>query len=146
MKVAALFSARASGPARLELFGERTADIDTLNVGPWVKDAILLIDLGFNKHQGFARVEEDGGFILSRLKGNANPLLSGSPPGHRGRRSTSRGSGGRRSPLVRIARCWTPRWSSRSSGGRIEEDVGATPSEPSSWRSGTKSVANSMPT
>ncbi len=84
VKVATLFSARANGPVRLELFGERTAEIDTLKVGPWVKDAILLIDLGFYKHQGFARVEENGGFFLSRLKGNANPLLIGSHLVHRG--------------------------------------------------------------
>lgn len=85
VKVATLFSARANGPVRLELFGERTPEIDTLKVGPWVKDAILLIDLGFYKHQGFARVEENGGFFLSRLKGKANPLLIGSHLVHRGR-------------------------------------------------------------
>ena len=62
-----------------------TPEIDTLKVGPWVKNSLLLVDLGFYKHQGFARIEENGGFYLSRLKGNANPMLIGSHLVHRGR-------------------------------------------------------------
>jgi putative transposase len=85
VKVATLFSARANGPARLELFPESTSEIDTLKIGPWVKGSIVLTDLGFYKHQGFARIEENGGFFLSRLKANANPTLVGSHLVHRGR-------------------------------------------------------------
>lgn len=85
VKIATLFSARANGPARLELFAESTSEIDTLKVGPWVKGSVLLTDLGFYKHQGFARIEENGGFYLSRLKANANPTLIGSHLVHRGR-------------------------------------------------------------
>jgi IS4 transposase len=85
VKVATLFSARANGPARLELFPETTSEIDTLKIGPWVKGSVVLTDLGFYKHQGFARIEENGGFFLSRLKANANPLLIGSHLVHRGR-------------------------------------------------------------
>jgi putative transposase len=85
VKVATLFSARANGPARLELFPESTSEIDTLKIGPWVKGSVVLTDLGFYKHQGFARIEENGGFFLSRLKANANPILIGSHLVHRGR-------------------------------------------------------------
>jgi IS4 transposase len=85
VKVATLFSARANGPARLELFPESTSEIDTLKIGPWVKGSVVLTDLGFYKHQGFARIEENGGFYLSRLKANANPTLIGSHLIHRGR-------------------------------------------------------------
>ena len=85
VKVATLFSARANGPARLELFPETTSEIDTLKIGTWVKGSVVLTDLGFYKHQGFARIEENGGFFLSRLKGNANPVLIGSHRVHRGR-------------------------------------------------------------
>ena len=84
VKVATLMSARANGPKRLELTGECTSEIDTLKVGPWVKNSILLVDLGFYKHQGFARIEENGGFYLSRLKGNANPTFVRSLLVHRG--------------------------------------------------------------
>jgi putative transposase len=85
VKVTTLFSARANGPTRLELFPETTSEIDTLKIGPWVKGSLVLADLGFYKHQGFARIEENGGFFLSRLKGNANPTLVGSHLVHRGR-------------------------------------------------------------
>jgi putative transposase len=85
VKIATLFSARANGPTRLELTGERTPEVDTLKIGPWVKDAVLLADLGFYQHRGFARIEENGGFFLSRVKKNANPLLVGSHLVHRGR-------------------------------------------------------------
>ena len=85
VKVATLLSFHANGPKRLELTGERTSEYATLKVGPWVKNSLLLIDLGFSKHQGFARIEEDGGFYLSRLKGNANPTFVGSYAIHQGR-------------------------------------------------------------
>jgi len=85
VKVAALFSARANGPARLELWPESISDLDTLKIGSWVKGSVLLTDLGFYKHQGFARIEENGGFYLSRLKGNVNPTLIRSHLVHRGR-------------------------------------------------------------
>ena len=84
VKVATLHSFRANGPKRLELTGERTSEYDTLKIGPWVKNALLLTDLGFYKHQGFARIEENGGFYLSRLKDNANPTLMRSHLVHRG--------------------------------------------------------------
>ena len=85
VEVATLFSARANGPARLELFPETASEIDTLKIGPWVKGSVVLTDLGFYKHQGFARIEENGEFFLSRLKANANPTRIGSHRPHRGR-------------------------------------------------------------
>jgi hypothetical protein len=47
VKVATLLSLRNGGPHRLELFGERTSEIDTLKLGSWVKGSLLLMDLGF---------------------------------------------------------------------------------------------------
>ena len=40
-----------------------------------MKDRILLIDLGFYKHQLFARINDNGGYFVSRLKKNADPLI-----------------------------------------------------------------------
>ncbi|KAF5427021.1 IS4 transposase [Candidatus Methanomarinus sp.] len=37
--------------------------------------AVLLIDLGFYKHNTFARIDENGGFFVSRLKGKVDPLI-----------------------------------------------------------------------
>lgn len=75
VKVSVLVSAVANSMKTVSLFGERTHDIKTLHIGPWVKDRILLIDLGFYKHHIFTRIAENGGFFISRLKGTADPLI-----------------------------------------------------------------------
>ena len=84
VKVATLVSIRANGPKRVELYPESTNDRDTLKVGPWVKNSILLIDLGYYKHQAFARIEENGGYYLTRLHALVNPRLVRSLRVHRG--------------------------------------------------------------
>jgi putative transposase len=73
VKVSLLVSAVSDGPKRVAIVGERTAEINVLKIGPWVKDRIILMDLGYYKHQGFARIQENGGYFLSRLKDSANP-------------------------------------------------------------------------
>lgn len=85
VKVSLLISAVANGPKKVAIFGERTPEAHTLRVGPWVKDRILLVDLGFYKFQLFARIAENGGYFVTRLKDNANPLLVASHTVHRGR-------------------------------------------------------------
>ena len=75
VKVSLLISAVADGPKRIALYGERTSEVKTLRIGQWVKDRILLIDLGFYKHNTFARIDENGGFFISRLKNGVNPLI-----------------------------------------------------------------------
>ena len=77
VKVAFLTSAIANSPKSLSILPENTSELKTLKVGPWVKDIILLIDLGFYKYQLFNRIAENGGFFVSRLKSNANPLIVG---------------------------------------------------------------------
>ena len=74
-KLGVLTSAIASGPKSVALYAERTNDLKTLRIGPWIKDRILLIDLGFYKYQVFTRIKENGGYFVSRLKSNANPLI-----------------------------------------------------------------------
>ena len=77
VKVSALVSAIADGPKRIGIYAESTNELKTLRIGPWIKDRILLIDLGFYKHQLFARIKENEGHFVSRLKGNADPLIIG---------------------------------------------------------------------
>lgn len=75
IKVGVLVSAVADGPKSVALHGERTAEIKTLRIGPWLKDRVILLDLGFYKHQMFARICENGGYFVSRLKGSVNPVI-----------------------------------------------------------------------
>jgi putative transposase len=85
VKVSVLTSAIASGPKSLALFAENTNELKTLKIGPWIKDRILLIDLGFYKYQMFTRIKENGGYFVSRLKSNANPLIIEANRSYRGR-------------------------------------------------------------
>ena len=75
MKVSVLVSAIANGPKTVALYPEKTAEIKTLKIGSWIKDRILLVDLGFYKTQLFARVEENGGYFVSRIKKNMDPVI-----------------------------------------------------------------------
>jgi putative transposase len=77
VKVAFLTSAVANSPKRISILPENTSEMKTLKIGPWVKDIILLIDLGFYKYQLFSRIVENGGSVVSRLKSNSNPLIVG---------------------------------------------------------------------
>lgn len=91
VKVAVLTSAIASGPKSVALFAENTNELKTLKIGPWIKDRILLIDLGFYKYQMFTRIKENGGYFVSRLKSNANPLIIEANRSYRGRSIDVRG-------------------------------------------------------
>jgi putative transposase len=75
VKVSVLVSAIANGPKTVALYSERTAEIKTLKIGPWIKDRILLVDLGFYKTQLFARVAENGGYFVSRIRKNMDPVI-----------------------------------------------------------------------
>jgi len=75
VKVGIMVSAVVNGPRTIAIYSEKTAEIKTLKIGPWIKDRILLVDLGFYKNQMFARVEENGGFFVSRIKKNMDPII-----------------------------------------------------------------------
>jgi len=85
VKLGVLVSAIVNGPKSVALYAENTNDLKTLRIGPWIKDRILLIDLGFYKYQLFTRIKENGGYFVSRLKSNANPLILEVNRRHRGR-------------------------------------------------------------
>jgi len=45
VKVSTMVSAVVKRPKSISLFNERTAEVKTLKLGPWVKDRVLFIDL-----------------------------------------------------------------------------------------------------
>jgi putative transposase len=75
LKIAVLVSAVGNTPESISIHNERTNELKTIRIGPWIKGKILLIDLGFYKYQLFARIAENGGFFVSRIKDNSNPLI-----------------------------------------------------------------------
>jgi len=59
----------------IALFSGNTAEIKTIRIGPWIKDHILLFDLGYFKYELFSRIRKNGGYFASRLKTTANPTI-----------------------------------------------------------------------
>ncbi|KAF5413953.1 MAG: hypothetical protein C5S48_10315 [Candidatus Methanogaster sp.] len=75
VKVPCIVSVVTYGVKSVKLFPERTSGVKTLNIGPWVRDRIFLIDLGFFKYGVFDRINKYHGSFVSRLKSNANPTI-----------------------------------------------------------------------
>jgi IS4 transposase len=54
---------------------ERTHESTLFKTGSWMRGRLFLLDLGFFKYHRFARIDENGGFFVSRLKRSANPTI-----------------------------------------------------------------------
>ena len=74
-KLHVVMSVAAAGPRSIRVTSERAHDGKTLRLGPWVKDRLLLIDLGYYGFALFDRIRRNGGYFISRLKSNANPTI-----------------------------------------------------------------------
>lgn len=77
VKVSVLVSAKANGPKSISIIPERMNDIKTLRIGSWIRDRIILVDLGFYKYALFSKIQTYGGYFVSRMKSNANPVILG---------------------------------------------------------------------
>jgi len=75
VKLNVVVSAVANSMKSVSLFGERIYESKTLRIGPWVKNRILLLDLGYYKHHAFTKIVENGGYFVSRLKKTADPTI-----------------------------------------------------------------------
>lgn len=75
LKMHAVLSVAAAGLRSLKLTAERAHDGPIFQVGPWVKDRLLLFDLGYFRYQLFSCINRNGGFFIVRLKKSANPLI-----------------------------------------------------------------------
>ncbi len=75
IKLSCVVSAVSSSMKSLRIVPERTSEIKTLRIGAWVRDRIILLDLGFFKYAAFEKIDRLGGYFVSRLKDNANPKI-----------------------------------------------------------------------
>lgn len=75
LKIHTVISVTAFGPKSITLHAGKTVEVKTMRVGPWVKDTLLLFDLGYFKYQLFSRITRNGGHFISRLKQTANPTI-----------------------------------------------------------------------
>lgn len=75
LKAHVIMSVLGKGAKSVKVTSERVHDGPVLRAGKWVKDRLLLFDLGYYRFQLFARIDKCGGYFLTRLKDNANPVI-----------------------------------------------------------------------
>ena len=84
-KLYLVMGVKAKGPSTVKIKPQKTHDRRLLQIGPWVRGRLLLLDLGFYHFALFANIVRYQGFFLSRLKENANPRIVEVVSQHRGR-------------------------------------------------------------
>jgi putative transposase len=75
LKMHAVLSVLGAGPRSVRVTSERVHDGPVFQVGPWVKDRLLLFDLAYFRYQLMSCIRRNGGFFIVRLKKNANPMI-----------------------------------------------------------------------
>ena len=84
-KLHVVMSVRGQGPRTVKLTSGRQHDGPMLRVGRWVRDRLLMFDLGYFRYQLFDCIDRNGGYFISRLKENANPEITATLRQWRGR-------------------------------------------------------------
>lgn len=77
LKMHAVLSVTGAGPRSIKITSERAHDGPIFTVGKWVKDRLLLFDLGYFRFQLFSCIRRNGGYFIVRLKKSANPVVVG---------------------------------------------------------------------
>jgi IS4 transposase len=76
-KLHAVVNAIDGSPRHLKLTPERVHDTAPWQrVGRWLEGSLVLFDLGYYSFQLFDRIDQNGGFFLTRLKVSSNPLIT----------------------------------------------------------------------
>ena len=76
-KLHVVMSVKGAGMRSVKLTSGRQHDGPVLKVGRWVRDHLMLFDLGYFRYALFDRINAQGGYFISRLKLNANPRITG---------------------------------------------------------------------
>lgn len=74
-KLTVLMSVVGRGARSIQLTAERKHDSKLLRVNRWVKNRLLLFDLGYYCYRLFDNIDRHGGYFVTRLKTNANPII-----------------------------------------------------------------------
>src|SRR6056297_2313859 len=70
---------------RLDVTDEKTHDSALFKTGSWLCERLVLFDLAYFKYRRFALIDENDGYFVSRLKQNANPVITAELREWRGR-------------------------------------------------------------
>ena len=74
-KVNATVSVFGATKSKVQIVEGKQAESKLLSIGDWVKDRILLFDLGYFGFKNFAQISNHGGYFVSRLKSNSNHIF-----------------------------------------------------------------------
>jgi putative transposase len=85
LKLHAVLNVRGISDLKIRLSAGKKADLKMFRIGRDVAGKLLLFDLGYFSYNLFNRIRRAGGWFISRLKDNANPLIVGLNLTHRGR-------------------------------------------------------------
>lgn len=85
-KLHLVMSVKGGGPRSVKLTSGRQHDGPVFRVGRWVRDRLLVFDLGYFRYQLFDCIDHHGGHFISRLKENANPQITAALRQWRGRK------------------------------------------------------------
>jgi len=75
LKIHARLSLTRKDAERLRITSERTPDLHGTAFGAWVRDRLVLFDLGYFDYGLFAAIRRQGGTFLTRLKTTANGVI-----------------------------------------------------------------------
>lgn len=85
LKAHVVMSVTGAGPSSVKVTSERVHDGPVLRAGKWVRDRLLIFDLGYYRFQLFSCIERERGYFLTRLKERANPIITAVHQRWRGR-------------------------------------------------------------
>lgn len=74
-KLHVVLSLIGRGPRSVKVTDGATHELSVRFIGRWVRDRLLLFDLGYYSFQAFSCIDRHGGYFVTRLKDGANPEL-----------------------------------------------------------------------
>ncbi len=76
-KVQVTIGANSPAPLFLHISGSAKYELESVEIGDWVKDCLLLADLGYYKFDHFLNIHKHGGYFISRVTHSFNPFVVG---------------------------------------------------------------------
>ncbi len=77
IKVNTIYSITTGTVTKLTIAPGTRAETRFLRIGKEIQGKLLLFDLGYFSYSAFERIDFHGGFFISRMKKNANPVIVG---------------------------------------------------------------------
>ncbi|HNW12495.1 MAG TPA: IS4 family transposase [Candidatus Rifleibacterium sp.] len=84
-KISVVMSVACESVKNVTIHAGSKAEIKTIELGDWVRDHLLLFDMGFFKGSLFHKIMKWGGHFITRLKSNMNPVITRNNLASRGR-------------------------------------------------------------